>query len=103
MQAKWVYYGRCYFSNSLDGAELGKFCFNSKPPAQLAAVYEGAGIIVDIYYPSRARITMRTIDVIGSLKKLLTTNTSLAQYIFRSDHNYDKSIDAKYLTLYFIR
>ena len=44
-------------------------------------------VVIDIQHPKQTGLTMRTIEMIGAKKKLLTTNTSVRNYDFFSASN----------------
>jgi hypothetical protein len=44
-------------------------------------------VILDIQHPAQEGLTMRTIEMIGAGKKLLTTNREVISYDFYDSHN----------------
>ena len=44
-------------------------------------------VLIDIQHPNQTGLTIRTIEVIGARKKLLTTNPTVADYDFYSEKN----------------
>jgi hypothetical protein len=82
LQAKWVYFLRRYLSRSLAGASINEFKFEPLSPDQVADIYAGSNVVIDIEHPGQVGLTMRTIEAIGMKKKLLTTNANIAKYDF---------------------
>jgi len=50
-------------------------------------ISESSNVIVDIEHPKQKGLTMRTFEVLGKEKKLITTNSSIKEYDFYNDVN----------------
>ena len=61
--------------------------FDSISPAEIRRVYAGSRCILDVEHVAQRGLTMRTIEMVGMGKKLLTTNTGITQYDFYDPNN----------------
>lgn len=61
--------------------------FTSISPAHIQAVYAESRCILDVEHEKQNGLTMRTIEMIGSNKKLITTNTTIQTYDFYDPNN----------------
>jgi len=60
------------------------FRFDSLPYTEVLRVMSGSIAVVDIEHPGQRGLTMRTLEVIGACKKLITTNREVIHYPFYS-------------------
>ena len=60
------------------------FFFNSLPYTEVLHTMRDSIAIVDIEHPGQRGLTMRTLEVIGACKKLITTNLEVVHYPFYS-------------------
>lgn len=65
-------------------ARLGDFYFDHLPYAEVLRVMQGSVAVLDIEHPGQRGLTMRTFEVIGARKKLITTNREVIHYPFYS-------------------
>jgi hypothetical protein len=63
---------------------LRDFNFRSLPYSEVLRVFTSSIAVVDIEHPGQRGLTMRTLEVIGASKKLITTNERIIQYPFYS-------------------
>jgi hypothetical protein len=68
------------FYPKFQGINQADFHFQGLSKAEVLAYYARAKAIVDIERPKQNGLTMRTIEVFGAKKKLLTTNQSIYEY-----------------------
>lgn len=63
--------------------------FNYKPLSSLDTmnIIKKSKIVLDIQHPGQSGLTMRTIEMLGARRKLITTNASITNYDFYSPHN----------------
>ena len=54
---------------------------------EIADVVEQSKIILDIQHPKQTGLTMRTIEMIGMNKKIMTTNETIKEYDFYNPNN----------------
>lgn len=66
------------------GVPKSAFHFSAMPYAEVLRVISESKAIVDIEHPRQRGLTMRTLEVIGAGKKLITTNREVLEYPFYS-------------------
>ncbi len=68
------------------GISLETFAYSPMPYEKVLDVFRASQCIVDIEHPGQRGLTMRTLEVIGSGKHLITTNPNIKCYpFFRPD------------------
>lgn len=80
-----------YLLHSLTGGELKgnkKFLF-FKPLSSNANVdhISRSKVVLDVAHPSQSGLTMRTIELLGARKKIITTNSDIVNYDFYNKDN----------------
>ncbi|MGL5549090.1 MAG: lipopolysaccharide biosynthesis protein [Culicoidibacterales bacterium] len=63
------------------------FEFNSLSGAEVLQRIENSKIIIDIEHPGQTGLTMRTIEMLGAHKKIITTNQTIKNYDFYRSEN----------------
>ena len=63
------------------------FSYDKMPADAIARVVDDSRIILDIQHPKQTGLTMRTIEMVGMNKKLITTNQSIRNYDFYDPNN----------------
>lgn len=61
--------------------------FHSISKAEILELYEKTKVIVDIQHPKQTGLTMRTIEVFGAKRKLITTNSHIENYDLFNHNN----------------
>ena len=61
--------------------------FKSISPAEINKVYSDSLCILDVEHQAQRGLTMRTIEMIGMQKKLITTNKGIGKYDFYNEDN----------------
>lgn len=61
--------------------------FSSLSKTQINQLMDSSAAIIDIQHPKQTGLTMRTIEVLGARKKLITTNESIVAYDFYNPAN----------------
>jgi hypothetical protein len=87
MPSKWMFYFRKLFVSEFRLAKYDEFNFESLPLETLLNVIRNSRIIIDIQNPNQSGLTMRTIEMIGAQKKIVTTNKSIVNYDFFHENN----------------
>ena len=67
--------------------KLGYDHTDSIPKEQVSQIAEDTNYIIDINHPKQIGLTMRTIEMLGSHKKILTTNENITEYDFYNPVN----------------
>ena len=58
-----------------------------KNSEEIADVIDKSKIVLDIQHPKQIGLTMRTIEMLGMNKKLITTNSTIKNYDFYNPNN----------------
>ena len=61
--------------------------FKSISPAEINKGYSDSLCILDVEHQAQRGLTMRTIEMIGMQKKLITTNKGIGKYDFYNEDN----------------
>ena len=69
------------------GVRKNEIMFKPLPFNQLYEIYGKSNCIIDIESSSQTGLTMRTIEIIGLKKKLITTNKDVINYDFYNQNN----------------
>lgn len=64
-----------------------KSIFEKKDSSEIADIVNQSKSVLDIQHPNQTGLTMRTIEMIGMNKKLITTNASIVNYDFYNKKN----------------
>lgn len=87
LQAPWVYDVRRVFTRTIIGAKRSEFRTVPLRRNDVLDVFFASRVILDIEHPGQRGATMRTIESIGSRRKMITTNQSLREYDFFDANN----------------
>lgn len=87
LPSKLMYYQRKHMTNDFAGSEISEFSFVGMPSEELTAKLKQSRAVVDIQHPLQTGLTMRTIEMLGANKKLITTNTDIQHYDFYHPNN----------------
>jgi hypothetical protein len=72
---------------SFIGTRMSDFNFNMIPATKAAEYLQQAKCSLDIQHPLQTGLTMRTIEVLGAKRKLITTNQTIKTYDFYNENN----------------
>ena len=75
------------FNNYYKNVKIKDVCFCSMPFAEAYKIYSESKCVMDIESSSQNGLTMRTIEMIGLRKKLITTNKDIVNYDFYNQNN----------------
>ena len=87
LQANFMFYWYWLTKKEFNYKDKVLFSFKKKSGSEIAKLVEQTKIIIDIESPGQKGLTMRTIEMIGLKKKLLTTNHDILNYDFFNPHN----------------
>lgn len=87
LQAKFIFYFYKLFGKGFKKAKMSEFSFSKKPTNEIIEIENESKVVLDIQDPKQSGLTMRTIEMIGSKKKLVTTNKDIVNYDFYDDNN----------------
>jgi hypothetical protein len=105
LQSLFMYYYYRLFNNSFRGTTSEDFSFKKRNQKDIYSIEMSSQIILDIQHPKQSGLTMRTIEILGMRKKLITTNIDIANYDFYDSSNIhiidrkDPKIDKKFLAV----
>jgi len=82
-----IYRARRVFAPAFWGARRGEFIFKPLGKGEILALIARARIVVDVERAVQAGLTMRTMEMLGAGKKLITTNPQVVQADFFDPSN----------------
>ncbi|PMH74634.1 hypothetical protein [Vibrio cyclitrophicus] len=83
----FVFLYKKLFKGELKGLKLNNVSFSSMHRFEIISLIEETNTIVDISHPCQIGLTMRTIEMLGAGKKLITTNSQVLSYDFYHPDN----------------
>lgn len=87
LQAKWVYWLYWFMKPEFRKAKRNEFAYQTMNFQDIERVINASFAVLDIQHPKQYGLTMRTIEMIGMGKKLITTNQSIKNYPFYNEDN----------------
>lgn len=87
LQSKFVYYFYKLTKQEYRKTSISDFKFEKISSQNIADIVQKTRLVVDIQHPKQTGLTMRTIEMIGMNKKIMTTNTDIVNYDFYNDYN----------------
>jgi hypothetical protein len=87
LQSKLMYYKMKLEGDNLDGARIADISFKPLTAHQVASLMKRSRASLDVQHPLQSGLTMRTLEVLGSKRKLITTNKEIKNYDFYNPEN----------------
>jgi len=87
LQSIFMYYFYKLTKREFRGAKMEDFEFTKILSSKIAEVIDKTKVVLDVQHPKQTGLTMRTIEMIGMHKKLITTNQSIIKYDFYNPDN----------------
>lgn len=87
LQSEFMYYFYKITKKEFRGVDKKEFEFEKIESAKIAEIIDETKVVLDIQHPKQTGLTMRTIEMVGMNKKLITTNQSIRQYDFYNPTN----------------
>jgi len=87
LHSKIVFLFRKYFDKRMNNANIKEFSFFSLTQQEAIDIISQSNVVLDIEHPGQVGLTMRTIEMVGCEKKLITTNQSIKDYDFYNENN----------------
>lgn len=87
MQAKFMFYWYWMTKKEYKLIDKKLFSFEKKSGKEVAEIVDQSKVIIDIESPGQNGLTMRTIEMIGLKKKIITTNRDIVNYDFYTPNN----------------
>lgn len=82
LQSKWVFYWYKLTKKDFSNADISNFKFTPISISDANDIFMSSEIIVDVEHPAQKGLTIRTLEVLGAGKKLVTTNRDVINYDF---------------------
>lgn len=87
LQGNFMYYLYKITKNEFKYAKLTDFSFEKKSGEEITKIIMDSRAVLDIQHPNQTGLTMRTIEMLGMNKKIITTNQSISNYDFYHQDN----------------
>lgn len=87
LQSEFIYYFYKITKREFFGTSISDFDLEKKSGKEIAAEVDKTKIVLDVQHPKQRGLTMRTIEMIGMNKKLITTNKTIKHYDFYNPNN----------------
>ena len=87
IQSPIVFFARKIFDKRLRSLAFKDVRIHSIAKTKIIELLKSTKVVIDIQHPKQTGLTMRTIEIIGARKKLLTTNHTIVNYDFFSENN----------------
>lgn len=84
---KAMYIGKKVLFREFLGSSIEDFKFKPLPQDEIVELVGKSKVVLDIQHPKQTGLTMRTIEMLGADKKLITTNESVKDYDFYNQSN----------------
>lgn len=87
LQSKKLFLYQKIMNHHFKNAKMSDFRYWSLPSNMVLEIVSKSKAILDIQHPKQIGLTMRTIEVLGAERKLITTNTTIKDYDFYNPQN----------------
>lgn len=87
LQSKFMFYFYKIFNSDFKGAKFNDFQYKKINSQTIADIILYSKVIIDVQYPKNSGLTMRTIEMLGMKKKIMTTNKDIVNYDFYDSKN----------------
>lgn len=87
LQANFMFYWYWLTKKEFKLSDKKYFTTERKSGKEIASIVEQTRVIIDIEAPSQKGLTMRTIEMLGLKKKIITTNKDIVNYDFYNPNN----------------
>ena len=87
LQSKFMYYFYKITKHEFRCARKRDFSFLKASSYEISDVVDDSRAVLDIQHPKQTGLTMRTIEMVGMNKKLVTTNAEIEEYDFYNPNN----------------
>lgn len=87
IQSKLIYHFYKFIKKEFRDTQLSDFVYEKKSINSIAKIVDESRIIIDIQHEKQTGLTMRTIEMIGMHKQIITTNKDIVNYDFYNNKN----------------
>lgn len=98
LQSKFIYYFYKFTKKEFRNTKKDDFQFSKISSSAIARKINESRIVIDIQHPKQTGLTMRTIEMLGMKKQVITTNFDIENYDFYDAGNI-ATIDRKNLEI----
>jgi hypothetical protein len=85
--SKFLYVLKKIFTKEFDRVKISEVSFKALSKAEVFDVLSLSNIVIDIEHPTQKGLTMRTVEMLASGRKLVTTNSEVLDYDFYDASN----------------
>ena len=109
LPSKILYYIKKVVLKQFRGSNIKEFKFKSISQDEVLSLLSKSNAVIDIQHPNQIGLTMRTIEMLGANKKIITTNSSVKKYDFYDNRNIQvvgrdmKGIDMEFFKTDYVR
>ncbi|MBD5446779.1 MAG: hypothetical protein HDR32_03335 [Treponema sp.] len=82
-----ILYFKYRISNLRKHIDKNDFSYSPKKSSEIKDILLSSNVVVDIQHPKQIGLTMRTVEMLGLGKKLITTNADIRNYDFYNPRN----------------
>lgn len=87
LQSRFIFYYYKITKKEFRGTRIDDFKYKKKSAVEIADIVSRSKVIVDVQHPMQSGLTMRTLEMVGMKKKMITTNQDIASYDFYRKNN----------------
>lgn len=87
LQSNFIYYFYKLTKREFRKTPISNFSFVKLNSQEISNIVDESRVILDIQHPKQSGLTMRTIEMVGMNKKLITTNAEIKKYDFYNSNN----------------
>jgi hypothetical protein len=87
MQNKLVYFMYKRTNDNFKDTKVSDFHYRALPSEDIMDIISRSRIVIDIQGPNQRGLTIRTIEMLGAARKLITTNKRIRDYDFYNPNN----------------
>ncbi len=87
LQSEFIFKFYKMIKKEFSGAKMIDFSFSNLSANEISNIVKDSRIVLDMQHPKQTGLTMRTIEMLGMNKKLITTNYDIVNYDFYNPQN----------------
>jgi hypothetical protein len=87
LQSRFIFNLYKFLKREFKNVSESDFSFEKLSGKEISDIVDESRVILDIQHPKQSGLTMRTIEMIGMNKKLITTNADVKRYDFYNSNN----------------
>ncbi len=87
LQSKFIYFFYRIIKKEFRNSRITDFEYSKLDSKTIAGIVERSKAILDIQHPNQTGLTIRTIEMLGMKKKIITTNADIKNYDFYNANN----------------